>query len=450
MALEGEGVGRTGNPSGKVAFVPYTLPGEKIETELRQEKRSFDRCLPINVVQASVHRVAPRCLHHFQIGQKTLWCGGCDWQHIETSHQLEIKRTLIKETLEKLGGLKDPPVEPVVPSPVSWRYRNKVQVPFAKRGNRIVSGFYAPGSHTIVEFDDCVAQPERVVQLVKFVKEYAAKNHWSPYDQDRHAGWLRHILVRTNEAGQALVVLVTKAPPFPGKNVFTAALHNQFPWVFGIHQNVQPAQTNVILGNHWVRLWGNSYLEEEICGLSIEYAPASFFQVNTKAAEFLYQNAIKEVQCDSATLVLDLYCGVGCMTLLAAKETKHAVGVEMSASSIRDAKKNAQRNNLRNVDFLEMSAEQFFRSERFHWLKKNAGEVKVLVDPPRSGCEPHILYSLLSLGPKRIVYVSCNPATLARDVKILSKNYRLQKVIPVDLFPQTSHIESISSLERTT
>jgi 23S rRNA (uracil1939-C5)-methyltransferase len=339
-------------------------------------------------------------------------------------------------------------VAETISSPQEWRYRNKVQVPFGKSGRYVVAGFYAPGSHDIVEFDDCPIQPTFSVDIVRYVKEEANRLRWPPYDEDTNSGWIRHLLVRTNEKGEALVVFVTKTPRFYGKDLFVQNLRRRFPKVIGVHQNVQPGRTNVILGDQWISLWGQTRIEEELLGLKLRYAAGSFFQVNRGAAEKLYAKAIDELNATKGDVVLDLYCGVGAMALLAAKRAKHAMGVEPVPSAIADARENAARNQINNIEFLQVDSERFLtqRSRQIEMLMH--ANPLVIVDPPRSGCTPDVLNGLFKLRPRRIVYVSCHPATLARDLKFLSSSYTLETVTPVDLFPQTSHIETVVRLER--
>ena len=452
LALQGEGVGRlsSGGPDDKkVAFVPYTLPGETVEARLVEDKKNYSRWIPTKIETPSSVRVTPRCPVHFSPGSEH-FCGGCDWQQLSPDFQKKAKAELVRETLIRLGGIAKPPMNALLSGPQDWHYRNKIQVPFGVgRGYKLMGGFYSPGSHDIVEFDDCVIQPELSVQIFQAVKKFASLAKWHPYEEDRHQGWLRHVLIRTNEAGQALLALVTTSEQFNDQTRFVNEMRSQFPTLVSIHLNVQTGKTHRILGLRWVRLWGDDRLEENILGLRLAYSPGSFFQVNTKAAERLYEEALRQLDPAETSVVLDVYCGVGAMTFLAARKTKFAIGIEETLSSIRDAKWNAQQNQIQNVKFVEGSAEKALAHPAKLWegyLKQ--ADLFVIVDPPRSGCRPEVLTALIKLGPKRIVYVSCNPATLARDIKILAPHYQLKETTPVDLFPQTSHIESVSRLDR--
>lgn len=446
LALDGDGVGRLAD--GQAAFVPYTLPGEVITARPLFRKKNHSRWLPESLVSPSADRVKPECRYHFQVGKDAPACGGCDWQHMNVASQRTSKRQLVIETLTRLGGIENPPVAETISSPETWRYRNKVQVPFSQRGKHVVAGFFAPGSHDIVEFDDCLIQPSFSVDILRYVKEQANQLRWPAYEEDAHTGWIRHLLIRTNQKGEALVVFVTRTSRFYGKESFVNNLRKRFPSIIGIHQNVQPARTNVILGNTWIPLWGRDHIEESLLGLNIQYAAGSFFQVNFGAAERLYSQAIQELGISSSSLVLDLYCGVGAMALLAAKTARQAFGVEPVRSAIFDARENAKRNHLRNVEFIESDSERFLnRPSRILEMLQDQKSL-VIVDPPRSGCTPDVVQGLLRLKPERMVYVSCHPATLARDLKMMSASYVVASVTPVDLFPQTSHIETVVRLEK--
>jgi 23S rRNA (uracil1939-C5)-methyltransferase len=452
LALEGDGVGRlqsAGPNSGQVVFAPYSLPGEKIEGRLLFSKKNHARYLPVKIQTPSASRQQPPCPYHFTPSAKGPWCGGCNWQHMDIQTQRQSKHELVRETLVRMGGIPNPPMSSLLSVDAPWRYRNKVQVPFGVQNQKIVAGFFSPGTHSIVDFEDCLIQPERSVAIVHAVKKIAAELKWVPYEEDAHSGWLRHLLVRTNEAGQAMVVIITANASINDKHLFVEKLRRLCPEVIGIHQNVQSARTNVILGRHWVRLWGFDRLEEQIADLRLAYSPASFFQVNTKAADMLYRKALSELSPTKESVVLDLYCGVGAMTLMAAKQCALAIGVELAGSSIRDARNNAGLNQIKNAAFVEADASQFFRDRHSRDMEIIRSEkLYVLLDPARTGCEPQVLHALMELKPERLVYVSCHPATLARDIKILSPHYTCVSVTPVDLFPQTAHIETVVRLDR--
>lgn len=362
--------------------------------------------------------------------------------------QRKYKRELLAETLTRIGGFAGLSIGETLASPDDWRYRNKVQIPFGNKGNRPVAGFYAPGSHEIVEFDDCPIQPEVSLQILRSVKRLAAQFHWEIYDEDRHLGWLRHLLVRTNRANEALVALVTATPAFPAQNDVVKALRSDCPSMIGFHQNIQPARSHVILGREWISLWGADEIVEPVLGLKMGYAPGAFFQVNTGAAERLYEKVLSEADLQPGHGVVDFYCGVGAMALLAARKVDYVIGIDEVPSAIQGAEMNARRNGIKNVRFETLKVESvFLPAHRSLFERFDSNNLVVILDPPRSGCDPLVIQGLLALKPSRIIYVSCHPATLARDLKMLSSSYQIKSVTPVDLFPQTSHIETVVRLD---
>ncbi|MCB4756591.1 MAG: 23S rRNA (uracil(1939)-C(5))-methyltransferase RlmD [Elusimicrobia bacterium] len=450
LAPEGDGIGR--EEPGKadrqmIAFVPYSLPGETLRCRLFDQRKTYGRWLPLELRRPSPSRVEPRCPLHFQPGRKSLWCGGCDWQHMDVPSQRKFKRDLLLDCLRRIGGFSDVNISETVESPQEWRYRNKVQVPFGRSGRDLVAGFYAPESHRIVEFEDCVVQPESSVRIVLTVKSLAKKYKWAPYEEDRHRGWLRHLLIRTNRAGEALVTFVTSSADFPAQKRALEELRKAHPKIIGLHQNVQSSRSHVILGPRWVRLWGKDKIQEEMSGLKIGFRPGSFFQVNTGAAEKLYLKALEEARLDKSMTVLDFYCGVGALTLLAAREAGSAIGVESVAEAVRDARENSQANGIGNAQFMALPVEDLFNGTSSLLEKLDPEKLVVILDPPRSGCGEGVTGGLVKLKPRRIVYVSCHPATLARDLKILGQAYQVIRITPVDLFPQTSHVEAVAGLE---
>jgi 23S rRNA (uracil1939-C5)-methyltransferase len=320
--------------------------------------------------------------------------------------------------------------------------------PASDRSPSLTAGFYAAGSHRIVDFAACPVQPDLSVRIVLKAKELAAQLRWRPFDGQSGRGWLRHLFVRTNSRGEALVTVVTRTPELPGAEDFVSRLRDAVPQVVGVHHNVQPLKTSVILGPRWRCLWGARALEERLGRLSFLVSPGAFLQVNTAAAEVLYgaaESALGEGtrKFDS---VLDLYCGVGTLTLWLAPKASRVVGVEENRDAVRDAWANARRNDARNVRFVSGRAESVLP----RIFKEGLGErLAVVADPPRSGLTVPVLRFLTRSSVRRVVYVSCNPATFARDAGYLSRSgFSLVKVQPVDLFPQTSHVELVGLFDR--
>jgi 23S rRNA (uracil1939-C5)-methyltransferase len=451
LALLGDGVGRittAGNEKGKVAFVSYCLPNEKILAKKVADKKTYSRWIPQRVVQESPDRIEPACPYHFRPGQTDLWCGGCNWQHFKVEKQRAAKRDLVIETLERLGGFSDLPAIEVLFTEKNWRYRNNVQIVFGKRARGIVGGFYAPGTHEIVPIEDCLIQAQPSVHSFTVFKKTAEALRLNPYEPKGDRGWLKQLLLRTNEAGEVMLVLVTKKASFPEREECVRLIAAQCPEVVSIYQNVQPEQrVPVMSGKQWIHLWGRTKIEEHLCGSTIASSPGAFLQVNTRAAELLYRKAIEAVDPEPGMAVLDLYCGVGSLTLMAAQSVEHVIGVDEVPAAIDDARANARANGIGNADFFASTVEGFLQGAS-STVGALTNRLVVIVDPPRSGCRGEVISQLLSLTPRRIIYISCDPATLARDLKMLSEKYLLSAVTVVDLFPQTSHIEVITRLEK--
>ncbi|MBI4347642.1 MAG: 23S rRNA (uracil(1939)-C(5))-methyltransferase RlmD [Elusimicrobia bacterium] len=452
MAPEGQGLGRTeaGGGPGKVAFVAYGVPGDVVEARLESVKPGYAVGMLSRVLSAGPGRVEPPCPYHFRAGLER-WCGGCDWQHLSDEAQREAKRSIVLDCLRRLGRIPDPPVEPVLPSPARWRYRNKVQVPFGVQGGRVIAGFYAPGSHRIVDFDDCVVQPELSVRVVRKVKALAESYRWRVYDEKAHQGWLRHLLVRVSQDGRAHAIVVSRTPDFPQRERFVSAMREAFPELAGLHHNVQREATSVVLGPGWRRLWGDEHLEERVGRLRLRASPGAFLQVNTPACERLYAAAESQLTANgfAPQLAVDLYCGVGAIALWVAPRVRRILGVEENRQAVQDAWENARANGVSNARFVAGRAETLLGRLREELGRAAPGSAAVLLDPPRSGVAPAVLNALGSPSVRRIVYVSCNPATFARDAACLGRSgFRLSIVQPVDLFPQTSHIELSALLER--
>ena len=455
LALQGDGVGRIavgGSERGKVAFVPYSLPGERIRAEIISEKKTFSRFLPLDILRSSPDRKKPPCPYHFHAGSMEVertyrWCGGCNWQHFPVEKQREAKKRLITETVSRLGTISDLPEINLIYAENSWRYRNNVQIAFGSREDTIISGFRAPESHEIVDIDDCLIQSPSSARVLSHFRETVRLLGLKPYLRNKDQGWLKHLLIRSNEKGSVLAVLVTRHEGFPAQKRFLQLITSGCPEIVSLYQNVQPAMTKVIAGHKWIHLFGRRKIDETLSGLHLNCSPGSFFQVNTKAASLLYQKVIQEAQIEPDTTVLDLFCGVGGLALLAAPLAKKVIGVDELSTAIDDARDNAATNEVGNVTFHTSPVKRFLKKE-FANLDSSCDRLIAIVDPPRSGCRPEVIDRLVSISPIRVIYVSCDPATLARDLKMLNPHYQVSSLTAVDLFPQTAHIETITRLEK--
>jgi len=452
LALEGDGVGRivSGDArQGKVAFVPYTLPDETVAAQPLEEKKTYLRCVPLQLLESSPDRITPSCPYYFAPQATGLWCGGCNWQHMKAETQQAWKKALVRETLQRLGHLSACPDIDLLHTEKIWRYRNTAQFVFDRRDGAPVAGYFAPGSHSVVSIEDCLIQSPIALRILAAVRRILPELGLQPFERKDGRGWLKHLLIRSNERGEALIALITGDDRFPGRERFIRSVTETCPEIAGIFQNVQPSRTSIVTGRQWIHLWGEQVLKERICGLTLAAAPGSFLQVNTGAARLLYERALREAQLDPGMTVLDLYCGAGALALMAAATAGRVIGIDALDSAIEDARENARLNRIDRVAFHAITAERFLRQA--HDQKALTGDrLVVFVDPPRAGCQPAVVERLLSLAPLRIIYLSCNPATLARDIHLLGTHYHPAALAAVDLFPQTSHVETIARLERKT
>ncbi|HAZ08344.1 MAG TPA: 23S rRNA (uracil(1939)-C(5))-methyltransferase RlmD [Elusimicrobia bacterium] len=446
MAPTGDAIART-EDSKRVVFVPHAAPGDLLEVEVFEAKSSFARARIKRVLSSGPERQDPPCPHHAAPSRPGPACGGCDWQHLNYDAQLKHKRGIILDCLRRIGKFPDGEklTGPTKAAPHPWGYRNKVQIPFAP-GPRM--GFFAAGSREIVEMRECPIQPDLSVRLALTVKKMAAARGWSFYDGRTGKGWLRHLFIRTNAENQALVGLVVSRPEFADREAFAAELRAQHPEMIGLHLNFQPERTSVVLGPEWRRLWGAREMTETLGRFQFTISPGAFLQVNTPAAEVLYDEAKAAVRESGRRfpLGLDLYCGVGTLTLWLADCFPRIIGVEENREAVGDAYRNAERNAVKNCRFKAGRAEAV--------LPKLSSELAdgsaAIVDPPRVGLSQPVRRFLTDRKLKRLVYVSCDPATFARDAGFLAHSgYTLKKVTPIDLFPQTSHVELVALMDRS-
>lgn len=452
MAPEGEAIAfapPTGpQATSRVVFVAGGVPEDQLEVELFAAKSSFARARIKKLLKSGPERIQPPCPLHDYPGRLTPACGGCDWQQLGYVAQLKHKREMILDCLVRIAKIRGADVAPALASPQAWNYRNKVQIPFGlDKNGKVSAGFYAPQSHQIVDFSACPVQPDLSVRIALKVKDMAARLKWPIYEEDKHRGWLRHLFVRTNNEGKALAALVTHSPEFRGHEDFVNEMKSAFPEIIGLYQNVQPLKTSVILGPQWRRLWGARDIAEKIGPFTFIASPGAFLQVNTQAAALLYDGALAALKEGGRAfdMALDLYCGVGTLSLWLAGAVPRLIGIEESPQAVRDAWANAERNKVKNVRFSAGKVESLLPR-----LKKDLpARCAAVVDPPRSGLSQPAIRFMTHRSISRLVYVSCNPATFARDVGYLAQSgFRLGSVQPVDLFPQTSHIELVARLDR--
>lgn len=435
LTEEGSGVGRIED---QVVFVSGALPGDTVKAQITQVKKNYALAKIVKVETPSEHRVQPPCPYAFQ-------CGGCAIQHLDYDEQLNQKTSFVKTALERIGGQTDYKLQPIIGMSFPYHYRNKALYPFAVMGGKVVLGFYKPQSHDLVAIDACMIQHPENAAILKVVRDWANDYKISVYRENQHAGLLRHLLIRTTNAGEHMVGLVINGTAIPHTKELVKALTAALPTVRGVLLNTQTKRGNTILGDHFKTIFGESTMIDTIGDFSFELAMPSFFQVNPEQTRVLYQKAMDYCNLSGSEVVWDLYSGAGTITLGLAKHAARVYGNELSAAAVENAKANAIRNGIENVEFIVGAAEDVVPK----WLKDHQKPDVVVLDPPRKGADPAVLDAILQMAPERIVYVSCKPSTLARDVKILCENgYQLVEVTPVDMFPHTGHVETVVKLEK--
>ncbi|MBS4916107.1 MAG: 23S rRNA (uracil(1939)-C(5))-methyltransferase RlmD [Clostridiales bacterium] len=362
---------------------------------------------------------------------------------MEYSRQLAFKQGLVQRLLGAYG-----PVEPILGMEDPYHYRNKVQAAFSydRRQSKIRSGVYQSSTHRVVNVNDCLIEDKKADEIIVTIRGLLKSFKLLPYDEDRETGFLRHVLVKRGfQSGQIMVVLVTATPIFPAKNRFVEALRKQHPQITTVLMNVNRHRTSLVLGESEKILYGPGYIEDTLCGCVFRISAKSFYQVNPVQTEVLYQKAMELADLTGKETVIDAYCGIGTIGLIASRMAGRVIGVESNPDAVRDAISNARRNGVKNAYFTRADAGDFLSE-----MAKEGGQADVVfLDPPRAGSTPKFLSSLAMLGPKRIVYISCNPETLARDLRQLTETgYAVRHVQPVDMFPHTNHVETVVLLTK--
>ncbi|MBC1287107.1 23S rRNA (uracil(1939)-C(5))-methyltransferase RlmD [Listeria booriae] len=419
-------------------FVPQGLPDEIAQIKVLKTNKNYGFGKIIELTKESADRVTPPCLVYSQ-------CGGCQLQHLSYDGQLRMKQKQVAQVMKRIGK-QDVEVLPTLGMENPWNYRNKAQVPVGFVNGRLVAGFYQQRSHQIIDMNTCLIQQEENNEVIQTARAVFAKYHVEPYDETTRKGVLRHLMTRfATTTGELMLVIVTTKLNFPNKAEILAELQQSIPELTSLVQNVNTANTNVIFGEQTVVLAGREYIMDTIHGISFAISARSFYQVNPEQTEILYAEALKLAGLTGEETVIDAYCGIGSISLCLAKEAKHVYGVEIVPQAIEDARANAKLNKMDNVTFAVGKAEEVIPD----WFKQGIKADVLVVDPPRKGCDDALLQTILKMKPKRVVYVSCNPATLARDMLVLTEGgYEAKMVQPVDMFPQTTHVECVTVLER--
>nr|WP_318540366.1 23S rRNA (uracil(1939)-C(5))-methyltransferase RlmD [Terribacillus saccharophilus] len=436
LTHDGDGVGKV---DGYPLFVPYALPGETAQVKVIKTKKNFGFGKLMEITKPSPARVEPPCNVYIQ-------CGGCQLQHMSYQLQLEMKQKQVQNAMKKIGHLEHVPVHPALGMDDPWRYRNKIQIPTAERNGEMITGFYRKRSHDIIEdMETCVIQDEVNDRMVEAVRRIASRLGISAYNEETHRGDLRHIMVRTGQqTNETMIVLVTRMNELPYAKELVAELHETYPQIKSIVQNINKERTNVILGRKTKLLWGEEYIYDTIGDIKFAISAQSFYQVNPAQTKVLYDQALAYANLSGNETVIDAYSGIGTISLFLAQKAKKVYGVEIVPQAVSDAKMNAKLNHMDNAEFYVGKAEEVMP----WWKAQGLNPDVIVVDPPRKGCEEDLLQAMIDMKPKRIVYVSCNPSTLARDLRFLEDGgFETKQVQPVDMFPQTGHIECVAEIE---
>ncbi|WP_405099603.1 23S rRNA (uracil(1939)-C(5))-methyltransferase RlmD [Oceanobacillus sp. FSL H7-0719] len=437
LTHEGNGVGKI---DGYPLFVPYALPGEEAVVKVLKANKKFGYGKLVEMKKESTERVDPPCNVYYK-------CGGCQLQHMSYELQLDMKQNQVKNVMRKIAHLDHVPIHPTIGLEDPWRYRNKVQIPVGEKNGELITGFYRMRSHDIIdEMERCIIQDETNDIIVDAVREIANDLGISAYDEDKDRGVLRHIMVRTGRTTkEIMVVLITRTDKLPHQEELIQRLTEAHPQIKSIVHNINRKRTNVIFGRKTKVIWGEEYIYDTIGDIRFAISPRSFYQVNPEQTKVLYDKALEYAQIDENDVVIDAYCGIGTISLFLAQKAKKVYGIEIVPDAIEDAKMNAKINGITNAEFVVGEAEKVMPE----WKNQGFTPDVIVVDPPRKGCEPEFLHAMIEMEPKRIVYVSCNPSTLARDLVILEEGgYETKEVQPVDMFSQTNHVEAVTLLER--
>ena len=437
--LSSDGSGVAHSPEGEAVFIPGTAPGDEAQVRIVKDCGRYAFGILDKLLTPSPDRIPVDCA---VAGP----CGGCSLRHMDYAAELRSKQESVADAFRRIGGL-DVPVLDALPSPEVDRYRNKVQFPVGRDKNGAPCiGFYAGRTHRIVPCPDCKLQPGVLNDIGNALCSFFAAHGILPYDEESGKGLVRHIFLRRGtHSGQIMVCLVCTRPKFPHSEELVAALREQFSDIASVLLNVHAKKTNVILGEESVSLYGPGYIEDTLCGVPVRLGPLSFYQVNTLAAERLYGIAAEYAQLEPSDVLLDLYCGAGTITLALSDHAKKVLGAEIVPEAIDDARENAARNGVKNAEFFCGDASDVAKK----LARENLRPDVITVDPPRKGLAADVVESIAEMQPGRVVYVSCDSATMARDVKRLADlGYTAQRACAVDMFPRADHFETVCLLSK--
>lgn len=432
---QGEGIGRVNNFT---VFVPGAILGERVRVKINEVKKNFARGRLEEIILSSPDRVEPRCpVYNF--------CGGCQLQHIAYKKQLEMKKEIVENALNRIGN-QNIKVLPTIGMKDPWRYRNKGHFQVNQEKGRIRLGFYKAGSYDFVPASGCVLFSLQMNRLVSYLEDQLSLQKVTVYHSKTGGGNLRNVLIRESRSrGEIMIVFFTKEDNLGFDQNILNDLARTFPQVVSVYQNINRNPKAVLPGKDFRLLKGKSDLEDALGSFKFKISPQSFFQVNAAQAEILNEKVLEYANLSGEETVIDSYCGTATISIYVAKHAEKVYGIEVEKSAARDAKINCELNGISNLKLFTGKAEEWL----YKWRRSGEEVHLIIVDPPRRGCSLKALKGIIKIEPMKIIYISCNPATLARDLKYLTKDgdYKLKKVLPIDMFPQTGHIECIASLK---
>ncbi len=434
---DGNGVGKT--PDGIAVFVPLSAIGDELEVRILKVKKTYAFGKIERIIKPSESRIEPDCKQFSK-------CGGCVWRHISYDAECELKEQKVKDAVTRIGGV-DADFAPIIRCENTLRYRNKAQLPIGRdKDGNVIIGFYAFHSHRIIDCDDCVLQPEIFTKVIEITRKFIESTNTEIYNELTGKGRLRHLYIRMGEiTGELMVCYVVNGNGLKQEDVLVKMLKEELPMLKSVIINSNREKTNVILGSKNRTIYGSNYITDELCSMKFKISPFSFWQVNRRQAERLYNKAKEYANLKSDEILLDLYCGTGTIGLTMAKECKTLIGVEIVEDAIKDAKENATLNGVENARFICADAPKAAEKLKNEGLKPDV----IILDPPRKGCGEELVKTIFEMSPKRVVYVSCDPATLARDLKYFSEgDYSVKEITPCDMFSRTAHVESVCLLIR--
>lgn len=434
LGSEGQGVGRY---EGMAVFVPFALPNELVKAHIIKVAKNYAVGKLIKVIEPSKVRREPRCSSFTR-------CGGCNLMHMDYAAQLEYKRGLVENAFARIAKIEGVHVENTIGMDEPYHYRNKAAFPFAMVDGRMCFGFFAPRSHRLIPIDGCFIEQEPLYNVASAVHCWAEENDIQPYDEETGSGTIRHVVSRITTSGDIMAVIVTKGRP-KKLNKLVDMLKERCEGIKSIILNRNDEDTNVIFGRSYETLWGEDTLTENLCGFEFSVSAASFLQVNPVQTECLYAQVKAFLPEKDGFEAIDVYCGTGTISMILSKRAKHVTGIENIKPAVEDAARNAERNGAGNADFICADAAEALPE----LIEKGTRPDVIVIDPPRKGCDKAVLNAITGSAVQRVIYVSCDPATLARDVRILvDGGYSIQKVQPIDMFPQTAHVETVVLLSK--